>query len=346
MKPSDINTLQIEPTTYCNARCPHCARFDVRGNLHPSLTLQHLDIEAIKNNIEIDQLCNLKTVVLEGDKGDPAMHPDIEKIISFFSYAPSAPQVILYTNGSIRSPKWWEALAKHGYSNLKVVFSIDGLRDTNHLYRVGLDFNTILNNVKSFIVSGGDAIWKMILFRHNEHQLNEISEFSKKLGFSKFAYVPCRMAEFQGNNQWPVIIDGQVTHYLEPPLVIQGGMNNHKPDVKEPDVKITSYPDRICPNLTIGKIYITHQNYVVPCCSMHFDTQLDYNGKSRLEQMSGGFDNQDLTKQSLTTILNNQLFKTTLIDSLHSGQWHYNCVRNCKNQIINNLKFVKNYNNL
>jgi hypothetical protein len=71
---------------------------------------------------------------------------------------------------------------------------------------------------------------------------------------------------------------------------------------------------------------------------MHFDTKLNYPGKVQLLEMTGGFDNQDLTKQSLNDILKNKFFKHELLNSLKQGKWHYNCGNSCKSQILNNLK--------
>ena len=55
----------------------------------------------------------------------------------------------------------------------KVIFAIDGLEDTNHLYRVNTNFNKIMENAKAFINAGGIARWDFIAFAHNEHQIEE-----------------------------------------------------------------------------------------------------------------------------------------------------------------------------
>ena len=340
MELADITVLLIESSTYCNAGCPHCPRFGDDGNLHPDLTLGHLDIDSIESHLQLDQLVNLKIVRLEGDKGDPIMHPKIEKIIDIFSKAPSAPEIQIVTNGSIRSPAWWKSLAEKKYPRLKVTFSIDGLEDTNHLYRIGLNFNKIINNATSFINAGGNAVWKFLLFRHNEHQLGEVIILSKQLGFAEMDYETCRPGDFNGIENWPVIIDGQTSHLLQQPINQSRGKVIHddtRKFIREKDVS-THNPVRICPWQSKGRLYINYLNHVIPCCMMHFDTALNYPGKTRLHDMTGGFDNQDLTKHSLSDILTHKLFKHELVNSLKEGRWHFNCVRNCKSQILDNLK--------
>ena len=337
---SDIRTLQIEPTSHCNARCPHCPRFDQHGNVHEDLTLGHLDIEAIQHNLELANMINLDTVILEGDKGDPAMHPKLEKIIELFSLAPSHPRIQVVTNGSIRSTTWWQQLAEKNYPNLQVIFSIDGLKDTNHLYRVGLDYDKIMSNAQAFISAGGHATWKFILFKHNEHQFDQVVKTSQQMGFQGFIYETCRPGDFRGQTQWPVMSDGKISHYLERPCRPKSGIIDHVVKKIKPPGR-TLRRERICPNLSAGQIYITYLNQVIPCCMMHFDTQHQYPGTQRLHEMTGGFDQQDLSVHSMTNILNHQFFKYSLHDSLIQGKWQFNCVRSCKTKILDNLKYVQ-----
>ena len=44
-----------------------------------------------------------------------------------------------------------------------------------------------MENVKAYIGAGGLAEWKMLVFDHNKHQVEEAKELSKKLGFVHFS---------------------------------------------------------------------------------------------------------------------------------------------------------------
>ena len=111
MNLSQVYSLQLETTSYCNARCPHCPRYDGYGNLHRHLQLDKWEWPIIKENFELENLVNLQQVLLQGDKGDPVMHPDIEEIIKDFTNLQSQPIVELNSNGGIRSTLWWANLA-------------------------------------------------------------------------------------------------------------------------------------------------------------------------------------------------------------------------------------------
>lgn len=335
----------MEPTSYCNAKCPHCPRFDIThhdvfestGKIHPDLTLSHCDIPAIIKNLDLANLQNLSNVILEGDKGDPMMHPQIEDLIDAFCRCPSQPNVVLTTNGSIRPPSWWAKLAQKCYSNLEVVFSIDGLHDTNHLYRVGLDYDRILNNANSFIANGGRAIWKMLAFKHNHHQLAAAEQLSKTMGFAGFYSRACIIHRFKEMNQWPVITDN-TKYYIEPVIHSERTVFHRAKGNKS--IQSHTNENILCPNLSRGQIYINHLSQVVPCCMMHFDTELKYPGTEQLRAMTAGFDNLDLSQLTLYEILQGDFFSRTLQESFFGEHWHETCIKSCRTQIIKKMELI------
>jgi len=349
MKLSDIQSLVFEPSSNCNAQCPHCPRFNIiqddvfesTGTLHPNLTLSNLNFQKILQNLCLDRMTSLREIRITGDKGDPLMNPDIEILLDAVTSLKDRPTVILTTNGSIRNENWWKNLAKK-YPWLIVTFSIDGLQDTNHLYRVGLNYTTILRNLSAFTGSGGRAIWKMILFKHNQHQIKQVENQAKQLNCEKIIYTQCQIDRFKGLAQWPVIQKNH-THYISPadidlpPTVVFKQLPLPTKVVK----KFVTAHDKNCSWAKIGKIYIGYQGYVLPCCMMHFDAQLDGKNKTYLENLSQGFDNQSLLSNSMEKILSNPLFNNQLEQSLSSGKWHTTCVKSCKQLILKNISTTK-----
>jgi sulfatase maturation enzyme AslB (radical SAM superfamily) len=302
--------------------------------------LAHLNVDAVIANLELPGMTGLNQVILEGDKGDPLMHPHLLKLIHALASAPTQPRIQVYTNGSIRSAQWWRDLAQKNYANLRVIFSIDGLADTNHLYRVGLDYDIIMQNVQAFISDGGHAIWKFILFKHNEHQLDSAIALSREMGFEEFIHIPCRQWDFQGLDRWPVRDNDSITHYIEPPSMSSYG---HITNLASSSLqrKIQRHPHRLCPNLSKGQVYITYLGQVLPCCMMHFDTTLNYPGTDHLRALTGGFHNQDLNQHTMSQVLEHQFFTRTLHDSLKTVNWHSSCKNSCTSQITENLKYVE-----
>jgi len=180
-----FNTLHLEPTDACNAACPQCLRetdvtFD-KKNLH------HLTVDQINNLLVPGTIKNLNKMFMCGDYGDPAAGKHTLDIYRYFRSINPTITLGMNSNGGLRSQTWWQELA--GIMNQPtdyVVFSIDGLEDTNHIYRVNVEWNKVIENAKSFINNKGSAHWDMLVFEHNEHQVDQCEQLARDLGFKWF----------------------------------------------------------------------------------------------------------------------------------------------------------------
>ena len=95
------------------------------------------------------------------------MNPEV---VDIFRYCVERVKgVYMDTNASLRSKDVWHELGviTKSNNNSSVTFSIDGLQDTNHIYRIQTDWNKIMQNAKTYISAGGVAEWKYIIFKHN-----------------------------------------------------------------------------------------------------------------------------------------------------------------------------------
>jgi len=348
MNISQIQSIHLEPSTYCNAKCPHCPRFnhiqndvfESDGTLHPNLIQQHMDFAAISKNLQLEKLTSLRYVVLQGDKGDPCMNPRIDDFIDMFATHKNSPGINLVTNGSIRNQKWWKQLGQKNYQNLKVTFSIDGLDDTNHLYRIGLDFDDIINNAKSFIDAGGIAEWKFLIFQHNQHQIYEAKKLSEQLGFRNFSIALPDASRFKNQKNWKVIKDSETVYTISLPEITQP-YDFRIANVDSREFTSESEDSEICPYLRKANIYITASHKVIPCCMMHFDIDLDYFGRDYLLKLVGSFESIDLSMHALKSILNNEFYTKNLNQSFITGKWHNTCVKSCRDELIKNIRLFK-----
>jgi hypothetical protein len=94
--------------------------------------------------------------------------------------------LFMHTNGSVHNASYWKKMADIIGDYGHIDFNIDGLTDTNHIYRRNTDFNTIIANAQTFIDNGGKANWNFIVYKHNEHQVGEARLLSSILGFKEF----------------------------------------------------------------------------------------------------------------------------------------------------------------
>jgi len=180
-----IDVLHLEPTDVCQAACPLCARetdksFDKNEK-------NHLSYQKILKCFPEDRIKELEKMFMCGVYGDPAAGKNTLDIYRKFREVNPTITLGMNTNGGLRPKEWWRKLAQilnqtYDY----VVFSIDGLRDTNHLYRINVNWDTMMENISAFIAGGGSAHWDMLVYRHNQHQVEEAKKLADEMGFTWF----------------------------------------------------------------------------------------------------------------------------------------------------------------
>lgn len=178
----DIRYLQVDHNSTCNLRCPQCAR-NHNGETLPGLPQVELSVSDYEKMITP----NLETIMFCGNYGEVIVSetflPTIKWLINESTFKG---KIIVTSNGSARDRLWWTELAQLLKGRGKVNFSIDGLADTNHLYRVNSNFDKIIENASAFIDAGGKARWDFLVFGHNEHQVDDAIKLAQSLGFEQF----------------------------------------------------------------------------------------------------------------------------------------------------------------
>lgn len=178
-----LNSIHIELSSACNASCPNCPRNVHGGYVVPGLTPKTISLDQFKLIFSGSVLKQIDRILMCGNYGDPIYCVDLPEILKYVSSVDSSVSIKIHTNGGIRSQKWWSQLAlAYDPNRMQVVFSIDGLESTNHIYRRGVKWKTVLSNLKAFVNSGGNAIWEFLIFRHNEHQIEDAKKLARDLG--------------------------------------------------------------------------------------------------------------------------------------------------------------------
>ena len=257
-----VKQIHVEASTYCNARCPLCPRslygYKVEG-VYPET---HLKVDKFKECLDL--FPDRAYVYFNGNLGDPMMNPDILSLTDLTGCRTS-----ITTNGSIGSRQTWIQLAE---KNVEVVFSVDGLEDTNHLYRQDVSWYKVIERMKWFIGAGGKATWKFVVFKHNSHQKSQARELSEKLGFMNF------IVENHGRNYGPALdSDGNITHWILPedgsrspsPYDVQAGIERYKNNQENFVVDGTYHIN--CRHQKMKEIYIDARGRIGPCCYQGFD---------------------------------------------------------------------------
>ena len=185
VRKKDLKTLVVDFTSYCNAMCGNCSRNIDGVKVNPNMPLGHMDMDTWKNIV--DNAKGIDEIIFNGSYGDPIMNPNLPFALEYARKKLKC-KIMIHTNGGIGKPNLYRMLAQilSGFPQAIITFSIDGLEDTNHLYRRHVVWKSVMENAKAFIDSGGIARWRMLVFEHNKHQIEQAEELSKDMGFKVF----------------------------------------------------------------------------------------------------------------------------------------------------------------
>ena len=272
IRPDNLNVINFEFTDFCNAACPMCSRFNENdGTLNTDrVNRNHTTLQLLKRRIPEKIIRQLKRVHSVGTYGDPIMNPEVLDIYEWIRKLNPTCRLEMHSNGGARNQEFWR---KCGELGIIVTFGIDGLEDTNHLYRRNVKWNKLIENVKAFIQAGGEAHWSFLIFKHNEHQLAQAEKLSKDLGFygigfrwtDRFTKSNWVTGELQNLDKWPV------DDYFIEKTTIQPDTENKK--ILNPPVYqgIMDHERKIICQMASNhnyEVYIRATGVVQPCCML------------------------------------------------------------------------------
>ena len=162
-----------------------------------------MTIGHIQRHFSDRRIKSLDKVFMCGNYGDPAAGAYTGDIYKWIRQLNPTVTLGMNTNGAIQNTFWWHEIGRlFNQPRDYVVFSIDGLEDTNGVYRKGVNWTKLMQNAQAFIEAGGSAHWDMLIYQHNEHQVDECEQLARDMGFKWFrAKVSKR--PLIGRLEWP-----------------------------------------------------------------------------------------------------------------------------------------------
>jgi MoaA/NifB/PqqE/SkfB family radical SAM enzyme len=234
--------FQIETTTRCTLQCPACSRTLFANKLNRPIPHHDIDPVLLHKFLDCSEGRKIKELMLCGDYGDSIYYPRLFELVELFK---PDKRINLITNGSYRDAKFWTELCARLDSKDTIRFSIDGLEDTNHLYRVNSDWASTMLGMDIVAKSGVKMIWYSNIFNFNYDRLDEIREFAQSKG-----------AEFQS------AMTGRFgNEALRPPEEFVNKVEMYIPEFSDPSHPIEIEPD--CKNFFRNTV--CSQNYFWPC---------------------------------------------------------------------------------
>tara|TARA_R110002051_G_scaffold132662_1_gene206258 strand:- start:555 stop:1649 length:1095 start_codon:yes stop_codon:yes gene_type:complete len=205
---NDLKRVHIEASGRCNARCPMCSRHTYMGYIQPELVQSDLSSKIFYKFFTEDRTKNLDRVYFSGVYGDPCLNKNLPEFVKWFQT--HRVDLSIDTNAGYRSRSWWEKL---GNMKTRIHFAIDGLEDTNHIYRRNVVWKKVWENINVFQKAGGNGQWNFLVFKHNEHQVEEAKRIANSIGMDFRIKVT---QKFRGHKNFSVMEDGKKLYDLFP----------------------------------------------------------------------------------------------------------------------------------
>lgn len=318
---NQIKAFHIEHTSKCNLFCPQCAR-TLDGGLNPELELDELTLDDYKKVFTPDFAKNVDRVWFCGNYGDPIASNTFLECAEYLKSV-GVKTLQIHTNGSARNHDWWKRLAE---VPVEVTFSIDGLKDTNHMYRVNSQWEKIVSNIESYIGAGGKAHWDYLIFDHNIHQVGVAKKLATDLGFKTMSFK--NTSRFVTTDGFKEHIDNTTANVKtrKKEYTLSSKENTNKNKFEQIVDQYGSFDNYVnttsisCKTKNKAQLYIDFQFKLWPCCWLGGPTH--FFGKKNVQknqlralQERYGNDFNDLRKYSLDEVLNHIWYSNHLSDS-------------------------------
>jgi MoaA/NifB/PqqE/SkfB family radical SAM enzyme len=344
----DIKILQLEISNYCNASCPQCPRNYFGGKTLPTLPLRKWTLTEFKEMITVELLSQLKQVYFCGTYGDPMTNKDIIEMCKFLKDSNSEIQIGIHTNGGVGSTYHYQELAK--YTDF-IAFGIDGLENTNHIYRRNVKWKKIIANAESYINSGGHAIWDFIVFKHNEDQIDLAKQISVDMGFKEFNIKKTSRFLDRNHEYKDHLSVYHQTGYVDYTISLPTNLNyvNKNYSIIKLYNNLNNYAQETtisCNACRISEVYIGADGFVFPCGWLHdrlygpdIESHTDYLKIKQLMVKAGGWQRTNIFYTRLKDIVNGSWF-----NEINDSWTNDNRLERCGIMCGSSINFIKDQN--
>lgn len=345
IKKQDIKLVHVEASSRCNSHCPMCSRYTGTGFVQPDLNEEDLKSEAFYKLFTKEFTSQLEHVYFSGVYGDPCLNKKLPEFVNYLMDN-GCRSISIDTNGGYRNPEWWAELARPG---VLINFALDGAsRETLAQYRIGVNYDKVIENLKAYVSAGGRAQWNFIVFKHNEHEVTTAENLARELGVDFRIKVT---QKFSTRRNFKVMKDGQQIGLLEPPENTKYrhsniGNEEHVPiSIFKFDVSKHSILNKNkvnCKSLERQEIFLSASGKVFPCCYLGTYTH-DSPGSYQFNTLYN-IDEFALDKYSLVEILDKfNRIKDKWSSTIENGNL-ITCLRTCGDEENTTLYHSKNLN--
>jgi len=174
----------IELTYRCPLQCPQCFRvllqlpdddpkkieFKEKVN-----TSYDMPIEDLQKVVEFTD----GLISFCGQFSDPVYHANFFDVLDLCAKYPSK-KFMIHTSAHQKNIEWYKQAYSKTSKNVTWKFGLDGLIDTSPMYRINQNSKLIWDAMLLGKDLGVNVHWQYIVFKFNEHQIEEARSLAKK----------------------------------------------------------------------------------------------------------------------------------------------------------------------
>jgi radical SAM protein with 4Fe4S-binding SPASM domain len=175
--------ITLEPTNHCNLKCPLCPTGE--GDTSVAYGLFKLD----KYKKVVDVFSKWAQTVQLFSWGEPLLNKSFVEMVRYTSQDPYKIRSTTSVNLNLITDEQIKGLLTSNLDALHV--SIDGTtQEVYEKYRVGGNLEVVFSNLnkliaaKKFYKANTKINWAFLVFKHNEHQVEEAKKMARDFGIS------------------------------------------------------------------------------------------------------------------------------------------------------------------
>ena len=213
-------SISIEPTTSCNLRCPECPS-GLRSFTRETGMLEESFFQKTINELH-KELFYLTFYF----QGEPYLNPKFLEMVKYAS------QKNIYTatstNAHFLNDQNAKATVESGLDRL--IISIDGTtQESYQSYRIGGDIQKVIEGTKNILgwkkklkSKTPHIIFQFVVFRQNEHEVEEIKRLGKQLGVDEVKIKSAQIYDYENGNE-RIPVNEKYSRYKAPSNSPEGG---------------------------------------------------------------------------------------------------------------------------
>lgn len=192
-------SIAIEPTTSCNLRCPECPS-GLRSFTRPTGMLA----QPLYRDI-IDQLAPYLSYLTFYFQGEPYLHPDFLKMVSY------ATSKGIYTTTSTNAHYLTDERARLTVASGldRLIISIDGTtQDTYQSYRIGGSLDKVIEGAENMVKwkkqlksKTPHLVFQFLVVKPNEHQIPDIYTWARNIGIDEVVLKTAQIYDFENGSE-------------------------------------------------------------------------------------------------------------------------------------------------